>query len=100
MFGPDRKVKSGYLKQLYKKGWYFTEREIEPPKRASAEHSYSEAIKRQEQVEEFHQMLPGKECGACGTPDCRTFAEDVVDGKAAIESCIFLEGYRKNGENK
>lgn len=100
MFGPDRKVKSGYLKQLYKKGWYFTEREIEPPKRASAERSYSEAIKRQEQVEEVHQMLPGKECGVCGAPDCRTFAEDVVDGKAAIGSCIFLEGFRKNGENK
>jgi iron only hydrogenase large subunit-like protein len=35
--------------------------------------------------------LPGKNCAACGAPDCETLAEDVLRGEAKIEDCVFLE---------
>ncbi|HPC84203.1 MAG TPA: [Fe-Fe] hydrogenase large subunit C-terminal domain-containing protein [Thermoanaerobaculaceae bacterium] len=34
--------------------------------------------------------LPGKDCGACGAPDCATLADDVVRGQATIDDCVFI----------
>ena len=31
--------------------------------------------------------LPKKDCGACGSPTCRAFALDVVNGEAKLEDC-------------
>ena len=31
--------------------------------------------------------LPGIDCGACGAPTCRAFAEDVIRGRATEKSC-------------
>jgi Na+-translocating ferredoxin:NAD+ oxidoreductase RNF subunit RnfB len=33
--------------------------------------------------------LPGIDCGACGAPSCRAFAEDVVQGEADRRTCVF-----------
>ena len=40
--------------------------------------------------------LPHKDCGACGAPDCRTLADDIVRGEAALTDCPFMnkEGKR------
>lgn len=48
---------------------------------------------RQRNIEELIEKLPGKDCGACGCPDCQTFAEDVADNKAVIEDCVLLGRY-------
>lgn len=36
-------------------------------------------------------MLPGINCGSCGSPTCETFAEDVVGEDAKISDCVILE---------
>jgi len=46
-------------------------------------------------VEEILRLLPRKECGACGSPDCRTFAEDVIDGKASLGSCVYWQKHKR-----
>jgi iron only hydrogenase large subunit-like protein len=35
--------------------------------------------------------LPGIDCGACGSPTCETFAEDVVNGDVQFNECIIKE---------
>lgn len=40
-------------------------------------------------IDDFEESLPGLDCGACGAPSCRAFAEDVVRGYAAETDCIF-----------
>lgn len=35
-------------------------------------------------------QLPGIDCGSCGAPSCRAFAEDVVTGEADINECVVL----------
>ncbi|NIU60383.1 MAG: Fe-S cluster protein, partial [Pseudomonas stutzeri] len=32
-------------------------------------------------------MLPGSNCGACGSAGCRAFAEELVEGKVQPASC-------------
>ena len=33
--------------------------------------------------------LPGKDCAACGAPNCETLAGDVIDGTADLTDCPF-----------
>jgi ArsR family metal-binding transcriptional regulator len=87
--------KAEYVKNLYEKGWFFTDRKDNPPERKLFQGSISNGIEKQNRIEEILRLLPGKECGLCGSPDCRTFAEDVVEGKDSLESCIFLEKKKK-----
>ena len=39
-------------------------------------------------IENIHESLPALDCGSCGAPNCRAFAEDVVKGEANIDECI------------
>ena len=41
-------------------------------------------------IEEYTQILPGINCGACGSPNCRVLAEDIVNGYAKLEDCLLL----------
>jgi electron transport complex protein RnfB len=38
-------------------------------------------------IDQVEEMLPGANCGACGSPGCRAFAEKVVDGEVTPGQC-------------
>ena len=42
-----------------------------------------------EEMEHRTSLLPGLDCGACGSPTCQSLAEDVVRGNAVETDCIF-----------
>jgi iron only hydrogenase large subunit-like protein len=48
-----------------------------------------EAARMTEKLEEINRTLPGLDCGSCGSPTCRTLAEDIVKGSAVEMDCIF-----------
>ncbi len=52
--------------------------------------NFSEARKMMEEIESIVNLLPGTDCGSCGAPNCRAFAEDIVRKKAKIEDCIVI----------
>jgi len=49
-----------------------------------------EAMRKMERIEKLVEKLPGYDCGSCGSPTCRTFAEDIVQGVARELDCIYL----------
>ena len=49
-----------------------------------------EAMRKMEQMEEIVRRLPGYDCGSCGSPTCRTFAEDIVRGYCTQMDCIHI----------
>lgn len=51
---------------------------------------FKKALEKMAKIEEYTQMLPGINCGACGAPNCRVLAEDIVNGYAKIEDCKLL----------
>lgn len=52
----------------------------------------SESMRMMSKIQQIRQSLPGIDCGACGSPTCRAFAEDLVRGKIAPDSkCVVLE---------
>jgi iron only hydrogenase large subunit-like protein len=49
-----------------------------------------QALKLMGDIERVFQTLPELDCGSCGAPTCRAFAEDVVKGNAMYEECIVV----------
>ena len=47
-----------------------------------------ESIRMMADIENIHESLPALDCGSCGAPSCRAFAEDVVKGDAKLDECI------------
>ena len=50
----------------------------------------SRAMEMMMEIDEVEASLPGLDCGACGAPTCRAFAEDVVRGNSRKGDCIFV----------
>jgi iron only hydrogenase large subunit-like protein len=48
------------------------------------------SLKRMKEIERLYQNLRQTDCGCCGAPTCRAFAEDCVRGQAKLTDCIFL----------
>ncbi len=46
------------------------------------------AIQKMEQLSKIEEALPGLDCGACGSPNCRALAEDIVRGIASETDCV------------
>lgn len=59
--------------------------------------SFSESMRMMAEIQRIRETLPGIDCGACGSPSCRAFAEDIVRGNAKGEKCYVLENSSEKG---
>lgn len=53
--------------------------------------SIGESMRMMADIQKLREQLPGTDCGSCGAPNCRAFAEDIVKGECSIENCIILK---------
>ena len=49
------------------------------------------AMEKIDKVQRIVCFLPGIDCGACGAPNCHALAEDMVNNKAKMSDCTFLQ---------
>ncbi len=50
--------------------------------------SFAESLRMMSDIQRLRAELPGIDCGACGAPTCRAFAEDVIKGNASRDGCL------------
>jgi iron only hydrogenase large subunit-like protein len=82
-FGEDE------LAALYDAG-LFTMVEIIPPRPVlKLDEDVTRAMAKVERLEETLARLPNLDCGSCGSPTCRSLAEDIVRGLAFETDCLF-----------
>lgn len=62
--------------------------EYQPIARLSS--SMAESMRMMADIQSYKDTLPGIDCGACGAPSCRAFAEDVIRGIANKNDCLIL----------
>ena len=89
--GDQTQVQEEKVRSLLKAHFFDLEEEI----RARAvkplgEDLRSAALRKRQQMA-LLSRLPGKNCAACGAPDCATLAEDVVRGTATLDDCVFVK---------
>ena len=51
----------------------------------------AKVMEKMSKVQRIVCFLPGIDCGACGAPNCHALAEDMVNNKAKMSDCIFLQ---------
>jgi iron only hydrogenase large subunit-like protein len=64
-------------------------RGIRPRKAVGFDGGLKKAIEKMERASGILKSLPNIDCGSCGAPTCRAMAEDIVNGRAREEECIF-----------
>ncbi|MEG0268929.1 MAG: [Fe-Fe] hydrogenase large subunit C-terminal domain-containing protein [Clostridia bacterium] len=83
---PDERVNASYLTKYH----LMTDKPISPNSVMRLDEDIVEAMRKLEQLEEIVRSLPGYDCGSCGSPTCRTFAEDIVRGYCNKMDCIHI----------
>lgn len=53
--------------------------------------SMAESMRMMADIQKLRKTLPGIDCGSCGAPTCRAFAEDVIKGQADVKDCILCK---------
>ncbi len=56
-----------------------------------------EAMRLMAETKKIFADLPELDCGFCGSPTCRAFAEDVVKGKVSADTCILAQKKKMQG---
>ena len=55
--------------------------------------SMAESMRMMADIQKLRDTLPGIDCGACGAPNCRAFAEDMVRNRSCGAKCpLYKEG--------
>ncbi len=49
-----------------------------------------ESMRMMADIQKLKETLPGIDCGSCGAPTCRAFAEDIVKGNATSDQCVVM----------
>lgn len=63
---------------------------LEPIESERLDEDLAVAMQKLDRMERICESLPGLDCGSCGSPSCRAFAEDMVNGEATELDCIFV----------
>ncbi|KAF5067684.1 Electron transport complex subunit RsxB [anaerobic digester metagenome] len=65
--------------------------EIKPRSMMKLDENMAEAMRKMEKVNRIMQLLPMVDCGICGAPSCQALAQDIAQGNATINYCIFIQ---------
>lgn len=55
--------------------------------------NFVESMRMMSEIQRIRDTLPGIDCGSCGAPTCRAFAEDIVRGSGTARECP-IQRYR------
>lgn len=89
-FGLGKRLQRENILRLYEKGQFQTEKNPFKLKRLFGAQKTALSLESMQEIERVLERIKGTDCTACGAPDCRTFAEDVVRGAAALNDCLFI----------
>ncbi|MFW6224323.1 MAG: [Fe-Fe] hydrogenase large subunit C-terminal domain-containing protein, partial [Bacteroidota bacterium] len=64
---------------------------VQPRSMDKLDEDIAQAMKKMKRVHEIMELLPYVDCGICGSPKCSSLAEDIVQGKAEINQCIYIQ---------
>jgi len=90
LFGVGRRLPRENVLRMYEKGHFRTEKSLAKLTKLFGKKKEALSLASLQEIETILELLKGNDCAACGAPDCRTFAEDVVRGSSSLKDCIWL----------
>jgi ferredoxin len=96
VFGLGRRLPRETILRLYDKGRFQPEHGPHILTHLFGDRKPALTLEQAQRIEAILRLIEGRDCGACGSPDCRTFAEDVVRGDADLMDCIWLHARQRD----
>jgi ferredoxin len=94
-FGLGRRLPRETILRLYEKGRFQPDHDPRLLTRLFGASKPALSLEEARRIEEVLEVIEGRDCGACGSPDCMSFAEDVVRGNASLTDCIWLHAHKQ-----
>jgi len=95
LMGERTVVDSSDMSVLYHKDFMSFHHALKPVPAPPLDTNPVKAIRKAKRRNKIFKQLPGKNCGACGAPDCRTLADDIIRGLGVLGDCPFTEKEKK-----
>ena len=89
--GTQGAVKEEKVRSMFREHFFDLQDDIRARAARPRTTGLRQAVQRRQEKTALVARLPGKDCGACGAPDCATLADDVLDGAAGLDDCVFLK---------
>jgi hypothetical protein len=86
-YGALSRVNRARVRQMMTEGLFAWEDTPTPRPIPPLDADKAQAIVKMKAIQRLVDVLPHSECGACGSPDCQTFAVDVIQGQAQLDDC-------------
>lgn len=93
--GIERRVTRSEFLRFYQEGRFAQKNSLSAMHRIFGVYEKPLSLEKMAEIYRLLNHINGKNCAACGAPDCRTFAEDVVRGEACAEDCLELRARGK-----
>ena len=91
MLGVGKQVTRDDIIGRYNDRWFRSEKNGTDPIHWTSTRKERLTIETLQEIDQTVELLKGKDCALCGAPDCRTFAEDVVRGRATMDECFLVQ---------
>ena len=85
--GKERKASMEEARQVLQNENFYCDISLRRHSIDSLDNEPKIALKKLNERDNVYKMLPDIDCGICGAPTCKSFAEDVVQGRATIGDC-------------
>ena len=79
---------------------FFTDEELTYTPPAALDTDLKKAFQKRIEIQKILEQLPELDCGSCGAPTCRAFAEDVVRGLVTEDQCVVQMRENLNEEHR
>ncbi len=93
--GLKRRISQDKIVRLYDAGWFQTKSSLGKLACAFGAQKKPLSIEELQEIDSLLELIQGMDCSACGAPNCRAFAEDVVRGKASLADCLVFQARKK-----
>jgi iron only hydrogenase large subunit-like protein len=80
----------GDVAMKLEQGYFALENQVLPRPSKYFDTDLQTSLKRMKESERVYQKLPQIDCGCCGAPTCKVFADDFALGEARLTDCIYL----------
>ncbi len=90
-FGLGRRLPRQTVLRLYARGEFQPEHDPSALTRLFGGRKGPLSLEDAQRMEAIVAAVSGRDCGACGSPDCLSFAEDVVRHRARMSDCIWVQ---------
>jgi Na+-translocating ferredoxin:NAD+ oxidoreductase RNF subunit RnfB/protein-tyrosine-phosphatase len=85
----NKEFNDKYFEDMYHQG-KFNVPVLDPRPIMTLDEDIKIALSKMNQINDITKQLPGLDCSACGSPTCKTLAEDIVENKAQMSDCVIL----------